>query len=128
MYLERHIKITFNFTAPYTLAQVRNFITNTTWPKIRDALSARIQNNFTNFSVDKKLKIEETNGRFYVYPKTIFKGDTELTKAQLVPGLQNAIDDIRAIIVSDLSARGVTSINWHIHYADGRCEDEIQAL
>lgn len=117
------LKAVIIFDSPASVDAIRTFFLNTTLPKLEDAVTARVQNNFTDRVIVKKLKVQKEGNTFNVYPKIVFSGDTNLTRAQLEAGLDNVLDDMKAVIRADAITRGVTNIKWHIQKTAGAVDE-----
>ena len=93
--------------------QVKNYITNTVYPKLRDKVIEKLQANFISWSLEKKLKVHQLVGDTYqVYPKMVFSGETTLTISQLKTGVDNLMGDLKTIVKDELALQGATNVKY----------------
>jgi len=111
--------VQFNMTGVNT-SQIQNFLTNTLFPPMRDALIIKLDNNFINYTLSSSLRVTNLEGeRFEVYPKLFFSGNTTKHEDGLRSGLDTQIDDWKTQFDQALADNNAFDINYHFHKSIG---------
>jgi len=114
--------LTFSMTG-ITETQITNYITNQLYPDMRDDLITKLDANFINYTISKKLKVTDFGSdRFEVYPKISFSGNTTLSKTQLRNGLDSTIDDWLTTVENSLAANNAFDVEYHLHKSFGHID------
>lgn len=126
------LKIVIRFQSNRNINQVRNYLTNTVWPKLEAKIDTKMDNNFDpGWTKSIKLKLTESQEGnedwFEAYPKLSISGTTNLTASQLRTGVSDLLADLKVTLKADFELQGATNITFHVHYQDGRSAeiDEI---
>ncbi len=103
-----------------TKTQIENFLTNQLFPPMRDKLITKLDANFIEHTISKKLTVtSHGNDRWEVYPKIFFSGSTNLNQTQLNNGLDSTIDDWIMVFETEGATQGVSNVSYHIHKSFG---------
>jgi len=119
------LKIVCTAKSTFTETQIRNFLINTVWPKLKTKIDTKMNNNFDpGWSVEKKLKVKKSTDNWVnIYPKFAISGTTSLTGAQLRTGVSNLLKELKDVLKAEFLANGATDITFHPHYKDGRAKE-----
>ncbi len=114
-------KIVVTFDKPgITEAQISNYLKNTVWPDVQDIIITKLDNNFIEYTLEKKLKVHQLDSNtFQFYPKFVISGETALTKQQLRNGFDNTIDNIKDVIQVHMDLQSATNVKYHLHKSIG---------
>ncbi len=111
--------VQFNMTG-VTTTQIQNYLTNTLFPPMRDALIIKLDNNFINYTLSSSLRVTNLEGeRFEVYPKIFFSGNTTKHEDGLRSGLDTQIDDWKTQFDASLALNNAFDIKYHFHKSTG---------
>lgn len=112
--------VQFNMTG-VTTTQIENYLTNTLFPPMRDALIVKLDNNFINYTLSSSLRVTNLEGeRFEVYPKIFFSGNTTTLHVNaLNMGLDDQIDEWKTQFDASLATNNAFDIKYHFHKSVG---------
>jgi len=111
--------VQFNMTGVNT-SQIQNFLTNTLFPPMRDALIIKLDNNFIEYDLKSSLRVTNLEGeRFEVYPKLFFSGNSTMHLTALKMGLDDQIDDWKTQFDQSLADNNAFDIIYHFHKSIG---------
>lgn len=111
--------VTFD-KAEQTKTDITNFLNNVLFPPMRDKLIAKLDANFIDYTIKKRLTVTNLGGdTWQIYPKILFSGNTTLTQTQLDNGINSTIDDWFTVFETNLANKGASNVKYHIHKSFG---------
>ena len=122
---EATLKIIITFTSTRNQNTIKNYLTNTVWPKLETKIDAKMDNNFNpGWSKSIFLRISSLgNDEWQIYPKLILNGTTNLTASQLRTGVSDLLRDLKTTLKADFESQGATNVKFHVHYEDERVKE-----
>jgi len=115
------MKFVVSFTkSGVTKTQIENFLNNQLFPPMRDKLITKLDANFIEYTISKKLTVtSHGNDRWEVYPKIFFSGSTNLSQVALQNGLDSTIDDWLTVFETEMAVQEASNVRYHIHKSFG---------
>jgi len=99
---------------------ITNIMESTMKTELQTKLNVRFLNNYTNTVIGSEMKLyKHDNGKYEMYPKIWFYGDTTKDQTQHNLFSDYTINDLKDIIDLAIKTNNAKNIVWTLQYSSG---------
>ena len=99
---------------------IKNIMESTMKTELQTKVGVRLLNNYTNTIIGSEMKIYKLdNGKYEMYPKIWFYGDSTKTITQHNLFADLTINDLKDIINLAIKSNNARNIVWTLQYSSG---------
>ena len=121
-------KIVVDFQSPLSEAEILTRFTDNVVPDLDTKISQRLNAHIDGLTTERKTKLHSFDNPlagFQFYPKAVISGDANKTDDFIEARIDQAYDDMKVIIETDIEAQGGNILKWHTHLTSGTVDEVL---